>query len=274
MSQTELVHRPLLLACVDIAQQAGRMILTEGFSKTPEKKSDGSFVTEADKESHAFITRRLGPLLPDTLVISEEGQRPQGTLSAETTYWLVDPIDGTHDFIDGLEEWGIHLALVVRRQAVLGVIEMPALAVTYYGAQDLGAYKQVGREEPAPLSYHRQRAAPTATVSPRYLDEQTQKMFQRWGVRETIYHGNAINPCIVAEGQADLYVLPKAMWYWDSAAGAAIAREAGCRALDLQGNAIAYPLQKDLRTDGLIIAAPTLSAAIRQSLAQNDPGPD
>lgn len=269
MSETELYNMKLLLACVDIAQQAGKMILTQGFSKTPQRKSDGSFVTQADMESHEFISKRLLSLLPDAVVISEEGDIPKRITGSRSLYWLVDPIDGTHDFIDGLQEWGIHLALISNGQPVLGVIEIPELHVTYYAVQGEGAYRQYGRKEPQKLVYKKESSGITATVSQRYFDDKTKEMFRMFGVTKTISHSNAINPCIVAEGQADLYVMPKPVWYWDAAAGSAIARQAGCKTIDLHGAWIEYPFNENLRTEGFIVVASDISDFVIKSLRRN-----
>jgi len=130
-------------AIISIAQEAGKKILSiysQGFDVY--EKADESPLTEADLLSHKTILERLTRITPDLPVLSEESSKDEisNRLSWET-YWLIDPLDGTKEFVKRNGEFTVNIALVHKHEAVFGVVHAPVLGVTYWGGKDLGAYK-------------------------------------------------------------------------------------------------------------------------------------
>ena len=133
----------LCIECVQIARDAGRAILAiyeAGFDI--EEKEDKSPITDADMASHKLIIERLSMLTPDIPILSEESTRPPFNERASwETYWLVDPLDGTREFIKRNGEFTVNIALIHQHKSIIGVINVPVLNVDYYGWQGGGSFK-------------------------------------------------------------------------------------------------------------------------------------
>ena len=239
-----------------LARRAGRAI--EEVRKGPldaEAKADGSPVTRADRAAEAILVGGLRPLPPGFAVVSEEGDVEAAIASAGSTYWLVDPLDGTKEFLKGLPEYTVNVALVEEGVPVLGVIYVSAADSLYLAAREHGARRRDARGET------RLRAAPVAhprraVVSRSHLSPETGTLLTRLGVTETIPRGSSLKMCAVAEGAADLYPRLGPTRLWDTAAGAAIATEAGCDVVALDGRPLRYHLADGLVHPGFLVSAP------------------
>src|SRR5205823_9842669 len=141
----------------ELAKKAGEEILhfyRNGVVVT--RKEDTSPLTLADRASHDFLTESLRSILPDTIVISEESAEAERRPRAEAErFWLVDPLDGTKEFIKGTNEFTVNVALVDSGRPILGVVHAPALGMTYFAAKGYGAWKQVRGQRPRPISSRR-----------------------------------------------------------------------------------------------------------------------
>ena len=213
-------------------------------------KADDSPVTEADRRAEALLTTELQRMLPGVPVIAEEavaaGQQP--ALQPGEPFWLVDPVDGTREFVARNGEFTVNVALVDNGQPVLGVVQAPALGLLFAGGPDLGAWCETDGPNGAP---ERRaigcRQAPiqglTVATSRSHGDElRQQALLQRLGVTvaHTLRVGSSLKFCQIASGQADLYPRQGRTMEWDVAAGQAVLAGAGGRVESLAGEPLRY----------------------------------
>ena len=213
----------------DIARSAGQAITRiRGGGGQVEKKADGSPVTEADKTSHRIITDRLEVLSPSYPIISEEGDTDKAVGQDSSRYWLVDPLDGTKEFVKGLPEYTVNIALVEDGDPILGVILIPESGVLYHAVHNKGAWKsEPGASSAQRINVSSNTEELTAVISRSHSGEETQRLLDELDVENTKKRGSSLKICAVAEGAADVYVRPAPTYLWDTAAGTAILRQAG-----------------------------------------------
>lgn len=219
---------------VEVAREAGRAILeiygTDDFNV--EYKEDSSPLTEADRRSHEIIARRLSELTPDVPVLSEEGKAvPYEQRRSWETFYLVDPLDGTKEFIKRNGEFTVNIAVIDRGRPSLGVIYVPVKDVAYFAAEEQRAFKQVGDAPPVEICVSEKLPtdALVAVASRSHGSEDAGRFLDRFDVRERTTAGSSLKFCLVAEGKADIYPRFGPTWEWDTAAGHAILLEAGGR---------------------------------------------
>lgn len=215
---------------IDIAQKAGAAIL-EYYKEDVEvmHKDDDSPLTKADLAAHHIILDALTELDPDTPVISEESGVPDyEERKGWSTFWIVDPLDGTKEFIKKNGEFTVNIALVDDGKPVLGVVRVPDKATTYYASKEDGAFKQVGGEEPTRIYSENSdgKQALTAVQSRSHGSDTLISELKEKGlnVTRTIPAGSSIKFCLVAEGKADIYPRMGPTMEWDVAAGDCIYR--------------------------------------------------
>jgi len=238
------------------AGQAILAVLAEGVEA--ETKADGSPLTRADTASDAAIAAGLKTLEPAVPIVSEEGDLERFRGESFEQFWLVDPLDGTKELLKGLGEYTVNIALICDGEPILGVIVVPATGVGYFAARGVGAFKVPPGGEPRPIHANQCEHPRSAVASRSHLSEQTKEYLARLNVTEIVRRGSSLKFCAVAEGQADIYPRHGPTWLWDSAAGAAIAREAGCRVVDLAGRPLTYGLAGGMKHSGFIVYPCTL----------------
>ncbi len=246
----------LVKEAATIAESAGREILsvyTGGFDV--ETKADDSPLTAADRAAHTLINRALETLTPDIPVLSEEGGLPDFEARRQWThYWLVDPLDGTREFIKRNGEFTVNIALIVAGRPVLGVIHAPVLNRTYLGIHALDAeflpdqvsvpYRQAERRDAdgvVPLGTRRlEDRSPVLVVSRSHRHPQVERLLERLPPVETLSMGSSLKFCLVAEGSADCYPRFGPTSEWDSAAAQAIVEAAGGCVIRPDGEPLHY----------------------------------
>jgi 3'(2'), 5'-bisphosphate nucleotidase len=254
----------LLTPVRQIARAAGQAIVAiRKADLCATEKADGSPLTRADTASHQIIAEGLAALRPRLPVVSEEGDLGAAGAQDWASFWCVDPLDGTKEFLKGLAEYTVNIAVVEAGAPVLGVIDVPEGEAAYYAARGLGAWKVQADGEPRPISASRCKRPKTAVVSRSHLSPQTEAFLAGLGITDVVRRGSSLKLCAVAEGAADVYPRHGPTCLWDSAAGAAIALEAGCRIVDLEGAPLSYDPAEGLKRPGFIVypAACSLSAA-------------
>jgi 3'(2'), 5'-bisphosphate nucleotidase len=200
-------------------------------------KADGSPVTAADEAAEAVIRDGLAQLAPTFPVISEEQAEQERPFVGRTPYFLVDPLDGTREFIAGREEYTVNIALVADGAPVLGIITAPALGLIWRGVVNRGAERMelAADGKTSSPSMIRTRPRPKddliVVVSRSHLDARTQAYVKAMRRARTLASGSSIKFCRVAEGGADLYPRLAPTCDWDVAAGHAILVAAGGRVL-------------------------------------------
>lgn len=248
MTESEYQHFARSLALT--AWRAGRIIMSHFGAVQVDLKSDASPVTAADRESDALIVAELAELVPGTNIISEESVRSP-VADPGKSFFLVDPLDGTKEFIQQRSEFTVNIALVEDGAPVFGLVYAPALSDIYL---TLGPDHAVhGTLDPAAdppgfddMSWQRlQTRAPSpgklvAAVSRSHLDDDTTAFLARHGVDETISGGSSIKFCLLARGKADVYPRFGRTMEWDIAAGHAVLAAAGGVVLDEAGKSMTY----------------------------------
>ncbi len=223
-------------------------------------KTDRSPLTRADMASHDVICSRLAGLTPDIPVLSEESAHiPYSTRKTWDQYWLVDPLDGTREFIKRNNEFTVNIALIRDNYPVLGVIYAPVKGLCYYAARNEGAYKQGNGTAHLRLRVKTSRDDSLVIAGSRsHGNKRQQAFFGKMGERvETIAIGSSLKFCLVAEGVADIYARFGPTSEWDSAAGQCIVEEAGGKVTDTGFNRLRYNAKESLiNPDFLVFADP------------------
>jgi 3'(2'), 5'-bisphosphate nucleotidase len=216
--------------------RAGAAILALAAAPGARQKADLSPVTAADEASEAIILHALAEALPGIPVISEEASAAGVAPAGGGRFVLVDPLDGTREFIAGLPEYTVNVALVADGTPILGIVGAPALATVWRGVRGRGAERlRLAAGEPPDRARERvgirTRGAPpdrlVAVISRSHLDDATTALLGRLPVAERLACGSSLKFCRLAEGTADLYPRLAPTMEWDVAAGHAILAAAG-----------------------------------------------
>ncbi len=224
---------------IDAARAAGEAVLDVyrrgGKART---KADGSPVTEADERSQEIILARLAELTPQVPVIAEEGEERQESGHA---FWLVDPLDGTKEFLSRNGEFTVNIALIEDRAPVLGVVLAPAKERLFAAAPGRTAlvHDASGVRDIAARRVPREGAVVVSSRS-HGNPEALERFTAGRRVAASVSAGSSLKFCLVAAGEADLYPRFGRTMEWDTAAGDAIVRAAGGRVTDLAGQPLAY----------------------------------
>lgn len=251
-------ERSLLEGLADLAEAAGREILkvrSHGFSVRTKK--DESPLTEADLASNKVIAAGLAELVPDVPVLSEESDQPPWVIRRNwDRFLLVDPLDGTKEFIKDNGEFCVCIALVEGVHPTLGVVHAPTLEATWYGGPGLGVLRRNGKSAPWSI-----QAVPpgkeglVAVASRSHPDKRLETILQHYRVTERVTAGSAIKFALLAEGGAHLYPRLNPTMEWDTAAGQALVEGSGGSFVRPDGRRFAYNKQS-LVNGGFLARAP------------------
>jgi len=254
-------------ALTEIAVAASRAILKNAGIGTVRSKADGSPVTAADEAADTLIHDSLARLVPGLPVISEEAATRQAPSPiASGSYFLVDPLDGTSDFIAGRNEYTVNIAIMTDRAPVLGIIVAPALGLIWRGVVGQGAVRlafSTGVASIPPQTIHARQPAPaslTVMVSRSHLEPHTKAYVDQLPVGTLEPSGSSIKFCRLAEGSADLYPRLAPTHDWDTAAGHAILTAAGGKVIAPSGVPLVYG-SKDLIIPAFVAWADPARAA-------------
>jgi 3'(2'), 5'-bisphosphate nucleotidase len=214
---------------IKLAQRAARAVIDiyNRPSFESSTKADGSPVSEADLVSAEIIERVLEA--SGVPVICEESFEPDSR--SEPLFWLVDPLDGTKEFINRTGEFSVNIALISDGRPVIGVVGIPVSGEVFIAVQGQGVIRAVGKDR-LKVAPNRVRKNFVAATSRSHLSEQERSFLKNYPIAETLVCGSAIKFCRVAEGLADIYVRFGRTMEWDTAAGQCIAEEAGCSVVD------------------------------------------
>ncbi|WP_413285427.1 3'(2'),5'-bisphosphate nucleotidase CysQ [Vibrio sp. MA40-2] len=250
----------LLPAVIDIARAAGQLILDIYEKKEYEEftKQDSTPVTSADLAAHKFITEKLSDLTPDIPVLSEEAadisleQRSQWN-----RYWLVDPLDGTQEFIARSGDFATIIALIENNVPVMGVVYAPVSGVTYYAYRGKGAWKIPEMTESVrikTLTHEVEHQTISIAISRRQnINNITDRMSPAWNYDLVPLGSAALKACLVAEGAVDCYLRLGPTGEWDTAATQCIVQEAGGRILSTQLEPLSYNERETLENPNFIV---------------------
>ncbi|MGP9592496.1 MULTISPECIES: 3'(2'),5'-bisphosphate nucleotidase CysQ [unclassified Halomonas] len=238
------INQTLLDAVERIAYEAGDAIMSiYACDFSVEKKADKSPLTEADKAAHTIIVRGLQALPEQFPILSEEDVEGFTGVDANGRYWLVDPLDGTKEFIKRNDEFTVNIALIENGKPVLGVVTAPALEVGYVAARGLGAFKVEADGSRKAISV---AGKPKAGVSWRVVGSRSHPSpdlsawLEQLGEHTMLPMGSSLKMCIIAEGFADAYPRLGPTCLWDTGAAHAVVLEAGGRVETLEGTPLSY----------------------------------
>ena len=221
---------------VDLARRAGREILdVYGTDFVADAKADASPITEADLRAHRLIVRELAALDPALPVLSEESvDESAAARRGWSRYWLVDPLDGTKEFVSRNGEFTVNIALIDAGRPAFGVVHVPVTGRSYWGATGVGAWHDSETEPRRALTVRTPAAQPLHVVGSRsHGNPQLAQRLERLGPHVLHAVGSSIKLCLVAEGKADLYPRLGPTSEWDIAAGHAVVEAAGGQVLSL-----------------------------------------
>ena len=242
----------LMEEVVSIARDAAKRILEVYENEADfgvQRKEDHSPLTKADMAAHNAIVAGLDMLTPDWPVLSEESAKlPFETRSGWSRYWLVDPLDGTKEFIKRNGQFTVNIALIDGHRPIMGVIVVPVSGVTYYACSGQGAFRQDNADS-APQQVHVQnerRSPMTVVGSASHAGESLRRMLNQTGDHELLSMGSSLKLCLVAEGKADLYPRLGLTSEWDTAAAQSIVEEAGGHVTDTEMQPLRYNTKDSL----------------------------
>lgn len=229
----------LIETAIEAAIEAGKGIISvyESGDFSIEAKSDDSPLTKADKLAHGIIVRHLADTgLP---VLSEEGKEIAYSERSKWKYfWMVDPLDGTKEFIKRNGEFTVNIALIHNGKAIAGVVYAPVLSWLYWSIPSHGAYKKVGNESPTRIhcnTYDASKEGINVVASRSHMSDETQVFIDQFKQPNLVSMGSSLKILLVADGSADVYPRFAPTMEWDTAAAHGVAMEAGAEIFEADG---------------------------------------
>lgn len=239
---------------IAIAKQAGAAILqVYATDFSVKRKSDDSPLTQADLAAHDVIVHALKLLTPDIPILSEESEQIPGEVrNSWPLYWLIDPLDGTREFIKRNGEFTVNIALISHHVSVLGVVYAPVNDLLYYAVAGQGAFKQSRHHPPhriktKPFNIEHVIVAGSRSHSDHKLQQFLTNLHIQTGTTpELIHMGSSLKICFVAEGGAHVYPRIGPTFEWDTAAAHCVLNEAGGDIVDTAGMSLRYNTKESL----------------------------
>ncbi len=223
-----------------------------------DQKSDETPLTTADIVANQYIISELTHLTPDIPILTEESfDIPFNQRSQWTNYWLVDPLDGTREFIKQNGEFSVNISLIHNGRPILGVVHAPALDISYFASHNNGAWKMTGNTPPEKIHV---RKAPsindkkfTVTCGRNYSCDRLKKFLSNLGDYKSLPMGSSLKSCLVAEGLADIYPKMGLTSEWDTAAAQCIVKEAGGFVTDINMEELRYNTKESLLNPDFLV---------------------
>ena len=230
---------------IPAAIEAGHAILdVRQRGHSVEHKVDASPVTEADRRAEAIILEALAKLAADVPVVAEEAVAAGHIPDVGQAFFLVDPLDGTKEFINGKDEFTVNIGLVRAGVPVMGIVYAPATGALYFGVVGNGAWKVSVVDGvpslPAPIHVRPAPSRILVVASRSHRTPETDDFIEKFDVAGLVAAGSSLKFCLVASGDADLYPRMGPTMQWDTAAGDAVVRAAGGKVVTMDGEALPY----------------------------------
>jgi len=229
---------------IEVARLAGKKITEIYHSKfTVTQKADHSPVTDADLAANQIIIDGLMKFAPDIPTISEESDPVSfGTRTHWKQYWLIDPLDGTKEFIKHRDEFTVNIALIRNHTPILGIVQIPTQDICYFATQGAGAFKKTGDGMPVRIKTNKTDHANFSVIVGNHVtDSRTLDAFRREiGPHQISRVGSSLKTCLIAEGKADVYPRFGPTSEWDTAAAQCIIEEAGGKLTDMMLRPLRY----------------------------------
>ncbi|RMG59045.1 MAG: 3'(2'),5'-bisphosphate nucleotidase [Bacteroidetes bacterium] len=222
-----------------IARAAGEEILAiyhdEARFQVVDMKANDSPLTLADRAAHRLIAERLQAVTPEIPILSEEGRDiPYAERAAWPRFWMVDPLDGTKEFVKRNGEFTVNIALIEAGAPVMGCVHVPVTGVTYVAARGEGAWVQRGEAAPEAIqvaTFSPQAKGLRIVASRSHMSPEVEAYIQQFDAPETVSMGSSLKLVLIAEGKADVYPRLAPTMEWDTAAAQIVVEEAGGQVL-------------------------------------------
>ena len=215
-------------------------------------KSDNTPVSNGDLEINDFITKKIYSITPNLPIISEETSANKDNVNLKD-FWLIDPIDGTYDYINNLDEFTINAGLIINNRPIAGLINAPAKKRMFYSYEKGKSFEFSNGKTINLSDQNAKKSENLKFISySNKIKPEIQKIYDDLGVKENVKMKSSLKFCVVATGEYDGYVAEPRAYEWDIAAGHAILEHAGGIVTDFNGNEILYG-KKDLKNPSLIL---------------------
>jgi len=248
-------RRTLQPALMQLVAETGQLILSYHHTELAiTQKSDHTPVTEADMAAHRFIVKQLARLTPDIPCITEES--PAESIRDRrnwTIYWLVDPLDGTREFINGGNDYTVNIALIIDHQPVIGIIHLPVTGETWYAHLGDGAFYSDAKGKLQAIHTRTMPQIPVAAIGYRRHRGKLYEFLEKLGPHQTLSHASSLKSCLVASAQADVYPCFGPTSEWDTAAAQCIVEQAGGQLTDLTMQPLQYNMRDTLENPSFIV---------------------
>ncbi len=259
MTGDERTALDLLEPVVTIAEAAGTAILAVYETEFDvDAKADDSPLTQADLAAHRHIVSALAALTPGLPVLSEEGGLPDFAERRRwRRYWLVDPLDGTKEFVKRNGEFTVNIALIDEHVPILGVVHVPVRGLTYTGCVGAGAVRREAGGRRQPIHVAIESRSPVRVVGSRsHRGASLDAFLDKLGEYEMVPMGSSLKLCLVAEGAADVYPRLGPTSEWDTAAAQAVVEQAGGAVWRLDGRPLTYNEKADILNPHFLVVGP------------------
>lgn len=239
------------------AVNAGKAIL-EIYQNTDEVnieyKPDGSVLTQADRAANEIIVRVLKENFPQYAILSEEEKDNKDRLNQEYCF-IVDPLDGTKEFLKRNGQFTVNIALACQHRSVMGVIYVPVSGELYFAAEGFGAFKKSedGIRHQLAVSDNREISSLRLVMSNSHGCEQMDALIEKYQITHFVKVGSSLKGCMVASGQADVYYRFNPTMEWDTAAMQCIAEEAGAIFRQMDGSVMTYNREDSRNSKGFYL---------------------
>ena len=244
--------KKITLSLIDTFNKASQVALDlrkAGLKK--EIKSDNTPVTNGDIEVNEILTKKISEITPNIVIISEENISHKNDKNLEN-FWLIDPIDGTRDYISGRDEFTLNAALIIEKKPAIGIITAPAKKRVFYSYGMSNSYELINEQE-INLIEKKKKYSGLKAVS--YSDELKMKIIEvhkKYSIKSHQKMKSSLKFCVIAAGEYDLYAAEPRACEWDIAGGHAILKHAGGKITDFNGDEILYG-KPEFKNPSLII---------------------
>jgi len=252
------IKSDLIEQLIEISKEAGKAILeVYNTNFDYQIKEDLSPLTKADTLSNNIICEKLKVITPDIPILSEENSDiPFNIRSSWEQYWLVDPLDGTKEFIKKNGEFTVNIALIENNTPIFGIIHLPVTNETYWGSSTKGSFYIKGNNQETKLCVENNIRSQVRIVASRsHPSKMLDTLLEEIGEYKIITKGSSLKFCLIAKGQADIYPRLGPTSEWDIAAGHAIVKFAGGSLLTIDGESMQYNLTENNLNPYFVVAS-------------------
>ena len=244
--------KKITLSLVDTFNKASQVALDLRKAGLKKKiKSDNTPVTNGDIEVNKILTRRISKITPNIVIVSEEDTAHKNDKNLEN-FWLIDPIDGTRDYISGKDEFTLNAALIINKKPAIGIITVPAKKRVFYSYGMSHSYELINNQEISLINKKKDFEELKAVSYSNDLKSEIVEVHKKYNITSHKKMKSSLKFCVIAAGEFDLYAAEPRACEWDIAAGHAILEHAGGKVTDFNGNEVLYG-KPEFKNSSLII---------------------